>query len=89
MHTIIGGVVSDNVASLRLHHARFRRSGPHCEVGFKPGRWLDLAFMQLVPTHPPIRWTAAASVSKLPFDPRVGNQPDHRDRRVDRVGNHG
>jgi L-amino acid N-acyltransferase YncA len=46
-HTMIAGVVADNLASLALHRAlgfvevaRFR------EVGFKFGRWLDLCFLQ-------------------------------------------
>ena len=49
VHTIIGGVVSDNAASLRLHDALgFVAVGRIREVGFKFNRWLDLVFLQLV-----------------------------------------
>ena len=48
-HTMIGGVVADNVPSLRFHESLgFVEVGHFREVGYKFGRWLDLKFLQLV-----------------------------------------
>lgn len=48
-HAIIGGVVADNIASLRLHAALgFREVAHFREVGYKFGRWLDLKFVELL-----------------------------------------
>jgi len=48
-HTMIGGVVADNVPSLRFHESLgFVEVGHFREVGYKFGRWLDLKFVQLV-----------------------------------------
>ncbi len=55
-HTIIGGIDSQNAASIRLHRSL---GFVHCasiqHAGFKFGRWLDLEFYQLLlptPSHP-------------------------------------
>ena len=46
-HVMIGGIASDNAASLKLHaKLGFTETGRMPEVGFKFGRWLDLVFMQ-------------------------------------------
>jgi L-amino acid N-acyltransferase YncA len=46
-HVIVGGIASDNHASIALHlKLGFTESGRMPEVGFKFGRWLDLVFMQ-------------------------------------------
>jgi L-amino acid N-acyltransferase YncA len=46
-HVVIGGIASDNAASLALHaKLGFAETGRMPEVGFKFGRWLDLVFMQ-------------------------------------------
>jgi L-amino acid N-acyltransferase len=46
-HVLIGGIASDNAASLALHaKLGFAETGRMPEVGFKFGRWLDLVFMQ-------------------------------------------
>ena len=46
-HVIIGGIASDNAASLALHaKLGFAETGRMPEVGFKFGRWLDLVFVQ-------------------------------------------
>ena len=46
-HVMIGGIASDNAASLALHaKLGFTETGRLPEVGFKFGRWLDLVFMQ-------------------------------------------
>src|SRR5205814_10666438 len=48
-HTMIGGVVADNVPSLRFHESLgFVEVAHFREVGYKFGRWLDLKFLQLV-----------------------------------------
>lgn len=56
MHSLIGGIDASNAASIRLHEQLgFRLAGTLPEVGFKFGRWLDLAFYQLLldtPHHP-------------------------------------
>jgi L-amino acid N-acyltransferase len=47
MHVMIGGIASDNIASIRLHERfGFQRTGHLRQVGWKFGRWLDLVFMQ-------------------------------------------
>ncbi len=46
-HVMVGGIASDNEASLRLHERPgFVETGRMSEVGFKFGRWLDLVLMQ-------------------------------------------
>jgi phosphinothricin acetyltransferase len=48
-HAIIGVIDAANEASIRLHAAfGFQRVGLFTEVGFKFGRWLDVAYMQLL-----------------------------------------
>lgn len=47
MHAMIGGIASDNVASISLHQRfGFVETGRMPQVGFKFGRWLDLVFVQ-------------------------------------------
>jgi phosphinothricin acetyltransferase len=49
MHTMLGGIDASNVASIRLHErVGFQLVGKLPQVGFKFGRWLDLAFYQLM-----------------------------------------
>ncbi len=49
LHAMIGAIDADNAASLALHERLgFRRVGTLPQVGFKFGRWLDLAFCQLL-----------------------------------------
>ena len=56
-HTVVAGVVADNVASLRLHESLgFVEVAHFRQVGYKFGRWHDLKFLQLMPsdaTHAP------------------------------------
>src|SRR5262245_11652724 len=48
-HAIIGVIDAANAASIRLHVSfGFERVGLFKEVGFKFGRWLDVAYMQLL-----------------------------------------
>ena len=48
-HVLIGGIDSENAASIQLHKSfGFEHVGTLRQVGFKFGRWLDLAFYQLV-----------------------------------------
>lgn len=48
-HSIIAGISQDNPASDRLHAAfGFRLVGVEREVGYKFGRWLDVAWWQLI-----------------------------------------
>lgn len=48
MHALIGGIDASNQASIALHEQfGFKHVGTLPEVGFKFGRWLDLAFYQL------------------------------------------
>ena len=55
-HLMIGAIDKDNQRSVALHQKLgFRHAGTIAEAGFKFGRWLDLAFYQLVldtPEHP-------------------------------------
>ncbi|MBF7687784.1 GNAT family N-acetyltransferase [Acinetobacter rathckeae] len=49
MHTMIGAIDASNVASIALHNKLgFTHAGTLSEVGFKFGRWLDLAFYQII-----------------------------------------
>jgi len=46
-HAIVGGIASDNIASIALHQRfGFVETGRMPQVGFKFGRWLDLVLMQ-------------------------------------------
>lgn len=48
-HALIGGIDAANAVSIALHRALgFEHCGTVREAGFKFGRWLDLAFYQLL-----------------------------------------
>jgi phosphinothricin acetyltransferase len=48
VHAIVAGIDATNVASIALHRRfGFVETGTMKQVGFKFGRWLDLAFLQL------------------------------------------
>lgn len=48
-HTVIGGVCSEQTASVALHEGLgFERVACFREVGYKFGRWLDVIYLQLV-----------------------------------------
>ena len=48
VHTIVAGIEATNAGSIALHEKfGFRRVALLPEVGFKFGRWLDLAYLQL------------------------------------------
>jgi len=48
IHAVVGAIDADNEASLALHESLgFERVGSLPQVGFKFGRWLDLALVQL------------------------------------------
>ena len=55
-HVLVGVIDTTNTASIRLHESLgFTRCGHVRDVGFKFGRWLDVAFYQLIlptPAHP-------------------------------------
>jgi phosphinothricin acetyltransferase len=47
-HTVVGGVALPNAASVALHEALgFTKVAHFKEVGFKLGRWIDVAYWQL------------------------------------------
>jgi phosphinothricin acetyltransferase len=47
LHLMVAGIEAQNDVSIRLHErAGFRHAGVLREVGYKFGRWLDLAFME-------------------------------------------
>ncbi len=49
MHVMIGGIDSQNAVSIRLHERLgFEHAGTIRQAGYKFGRWLDLAFYQLI-----------------------------------------
>ena len=53
VHVMIGGIEAQNTASIRLHEKLgFIHVATLPEVGFKFGRWLDLAFLQLTLATP-------------------------------------
>jgi phosphinothricin acetyltransferase len=48
-HVLVGGIDSQNAVSIRLHQRfGFHHAGTVRQAGFKFGRWLDLAFYQLI-----------------------------------------
>ena len=52
-HVLIGGIDSQNAASIRLHKRYgFEHAGTIRQVGFKFGKWLDLDFYQLILDSP-------------------------------------
>jgi phosphinothricin acetyltransferase len=55
-HVLVGGIDATNDASIAMHEKLgFTHSGTVRQAGFKFGRWLDLAFYQLIletPRHP-------------------------------------
>lgn len=47
-HVVIGGVALPNAASVALHEKLgFRKVAHFSEVGFKFGKWIDVAYWQL------------------------------------------
>ena len=54
-HVMIGGLDATNDASIALHHKLgFTHAGTIRHAGFKFGRWLDLAFYQLILETPAV-----------------------------------
>lgn len=48
-HVMVGGIDAENAISIRLHESLgFKACGVVRQAGFKFGRWLDLAFYQLI-----------------------------------------
>lgn len=56
VHSMIGGIDASNTGSIALHEKLgFKHAGTLHQVGYKFGRWLDLAFYELLlgtPEHP-------------------------------------
>lgn len=56
VHVMVGGIDAANAASIAVHEKLgFTAAGIVRQAGFKFGRWLDLAFYQLIletPAHP-------------------------------------
>jgi L-amino acid N-acyltransferase YncA len=55
-HVLVGGIDAENQGSIEFHKKLgFTHAGTITQAGFKFGRWLDLAFYQLIlktPQHP-------------------------------------
>jgi len=52
-HLLVGGIDESNLASVALHRKLgFSHAGTIKQAGFKFGRWLDLAFYQLLLSSP-------------------------------------
>jgi len=52
-HVMVGGVDASNAVSMRFHERMgFTHCGTMAQVGFKFGRWLDLAFYQRILATP-------------------------------------
>ena len=53
LHAMVGGIDAANDGSIALHERLgFKHVGTLPQVGFKFGRWLDLAFYQLLLNTP-------------------------------------
>src|SRR5690606_8706159 len=63
IHVMVAGIDAENDGSVRLHERfGFTRVGVLPQVGTKFGRWLDLAFLQLVLDQaPPAAATSSSS----------------------------
>lgn len=49
LHVMVGGIDAENAASIALHRKfGFAHAGTIRQAGFKFGRWLDLAYFQLI-----------------------------------------
>jgi L-amino acid N-acyltransferase len=49
LHVLVGGIDVSNVGSIALHEQLgFRHAGTISQAGYKFGRWLDVAFYQLI-----------------------------------------
>jgi L-amino acid N-acyltransferase len=49
LHVLVGGIDAENTRSIAFHEQLgFRHCGTIQQAGFKFGRWLDLAFYQLI-----------------------------------------
>ena len=47
-YTVLAGVTEPNPASIGLHESMgFRRTGVHRNVGYKDGRWWDVAYLEM------------------------------------------
>lgn len=54
-HAVLGGVCTEQAASMRLHESMgFVKVAHLREVGFKFGRWLDVAYFEKVLEPPPV-----------------------------------
>jgi hypothetical protein len=70
VHAMVGGIDASNTASVVLHeHLGFQHVGTLPQVGFKFGRWLDLAFYQLLLDTPnkADRWLKSDILSPVRF----------------------
>lgn len=53
LHVLVGGIDASNKSSITFHERLgFRHAGTIQQAGFKFGRWLDLAFYQMVLNTP-------------------------------------
>ena len=53
LHVMVGGIDAENAASIALHcKLGFSHAGTIRQAGFKFGRWLDLAYYQLILATP-------------------------------------
>jgi phosphinothricin acetyltransferase len=53
VHVMMAGIDATNAASIALHEKHgFQHAGTIRECGFKFGRWLDLAFYELILPSP-------------------------------------
>lgn len=53
LHVLVGGIDAENTASVQFHESLgFAPAGVIRQAGFKFGRWLDLAFYQLILATP-------------------------------------
>jgi len=49
VHTVVGGIALPNPASIALHeNAGFTKIASFAEIGHKHGKWVDVAYWQLV-----------------------------------------
>lgn len=49
IHSVLGGISLPNEASIALHEKLgFKKAGVLKEVGFKFGRWIDVAYLELL-----------------------------------------
>jgi L-amino acid N-acyltransferase len=79
LHAMVGGVVAENIESVRLHESLgFMEVAHFREVGYKFERWLDLKFFELLLGAPDGGPTSAARTAATGLEAGTASGPPPR-----------